>query len=106
MKLIAILGLSSLLALQIACGGSTPPAEGPTDGATETPADPAGTPADPSATACSEHAPNSPEHCECLGGYVKGDIGDGKVACTDGDTELERTNQGIEGSVCCKKAAE
>ena len=107
MKLNAILGLSSLLALQIACGGSTPPAEGPTDGATETPADPA--PADGVSagdTDCKQHAANSPEHCECLGGYVKGDIGDGKVACTDGDTEIERTNSGIEGAVCCQKAAQ
>jgi hypothetical protein len=59
----------------------------------------------PSDHACSEGAPATPEHCECLGGYVKGDIGDGQVACPQGETELERVQQGIEGAVCCKAAA-
>lgn len=52
--------------------------------------------------ACDESAPNTPAHCECLGGYVKGDIGDGKVACNEGEKELERVQQGIEGAVCCQ----
>lgn len=43
----------------------------------------------------------SPDECTAKGGYVKGDIGDGKVACTDGETDLGRVNQGIEGAVCC-----
>jgi hypothetical protein len=51
--------------------------------------------------ACEESPPNTPAHCECLGGYVKGDIGDGKVACEAGEKELERVQQGIEGAVCC-----
>lgn len=91
MKIFALSGCLSLLSLASACGG-----------APATPADPAEA---GSGATCAEHPPSSPAHCECLGGYVKGDIGDGKVACTDGDTELERTQQGIEGAVCCKKAA-
>jgi hypothetical protein len=53
---------------------------------------------------CGSDAPATPAHCECLGGYVKGDIGDGQVACPQGETELERVQQGIEGAVCCKAA--
>lgn len=52
--------------------------------------------------ACEETPAGTPAHCECIGGYVKGDIGDGKVACTDGERELERVRQGIEGAVCCQ----
>lgn len=55
---------------------------------------------------CREGAPATPAHCECLGGYVRGDIGDGQVACPQGETELERVNQGIEGAVCCKRMVE
>ena len=55
-----------------------------------------------SSHACGEAAANTPAHCECLGGYVRGDIGDGKVACPQGETELERVQQGIEGAVCCQ----
>lgn len=53
---------------------------------------------------CGSEAPSTPAHCSCLGGYVRGDIGDGKVACPQGETELERVQQGIEGAVCCKSA--
>ena len=53
-------------------------------------------------SACDESTPNTPEHCECLGGYVKGDIGDGRVACNEGEKELERVDQGIEGAICCQ----
>lgn len=56
--------------------------------------------------ACGEGAPATPEHCECLGGYVRGDIGDGHVACPQGETELERVRQGVEGAVCCKRMVE
>jgi hypothetical protein len=59
-----------------------------------------------STASCGEDAPNTPAHCECLGGYVKGDIGDGQVACPQGETELERVQQGIEGAVCCKRTAD
>jgi hypothetical protein len=44
-----------------------------------------------------------PDECIAKGGYVKGDIGDGKVACTDGEKDLGRVAQGVEGAVCCKK---
>ncbi len=53
-------------------------------------------------TACEESTAGTPAHCECIGGYVKGDIGDGKVACAEGERELERVQQGIEGAVCCQ----
>jgi hypothetical protein len=45
----------------------------------------------------------TPEECTAKGGQVKGDIGDGKVACDPGQRELGRVNQGIEGAVCCAK---
>lgn len=90
----SLLALGSWFALASGCSSAKPAPEQ----ATETPT--AGN--EGSSTDCGASAPQSPEHCECLGGYVKGDIGDGKVACTDGETELERVQQGIEGAVCCK----
>ncbi len=45
--------------------------------------------------------PMSAEECAAQGGQVKGDIGDGKVACDEGQRDLGRVNQGIEGAVCC-----
>ena len=90
-------GFLAVCSLSVACGSSAPAAEAAIDGN--------GTPSEPSEEShCSEHAKASPAHCECLGGYVKGDIGDGKVACGPGEVELERTNQGIEGAVCCQAA--
>jgi hypothetical protein len=47
----------------------------------------------------------APEECTAKGGQVKGDIGDGKVACAEGEQDLGRVNQGIEGAVCCAPAA-
>lgn len=52
---------------------------------------------------CGADAPATPAHCQCLGGYVRGDIGDGQVTCPPGETQLERVQQGIEGAVCCKR---
>ncbi len=52
---------------------------------------------------CGQDAPDSPAHCECLGGYVRGEDETGKVACPQGETELSRVRQGIEGAVCCKR---
>ena len=46
----------------------------------------------------------APEQCTAKGGQVKGDIGDGKVACAEGETELGRVTQGIEGAICCAAA--
>ena len=48
--------------------------------------------------------PVTPEQCTCLGGEVKGDIGDGQVRCDDGQRELARVATGIEGGVCCAAA--
>lgn len=90
---------SALLALSL-LGCSKPPVAEPVaspSGGAEAPVTDA---------ACSEGAPSTPAHCECLGGYVKGDIGDGQVACPQGETELERVQQGIEGAVCCKAAVQ
>ena len=47
----------------------------------------------------------APEDCIAKGGQVKGDIGDGKVACAEGEQDLGRVNQGIEGAVCCAPPA-
>lgn len=72
-----------------ACGGSkTPPAE-----PTPTPTQPDTQPPAP--------ATMSPDECTSKGGHVKGDIGDGKVACDAGEKELGRVSQGIEGAICC-----
>jgi hypothetical protein len=75
--------------LAAACGGKKQPA----------PAEPA---PQPSPT---EQAAMSPEDCTAKGGQVKGDIGDGKVACDAGQRELGRVQQGIEGAICCAAAA-
>ena len=80
------------IALSVAaCGGSKQPA----------PSEPAPAPA-PTPT---ETAAMSPDECTNQGGQVKGDIGDGKVACAEGERDLGRVNQGIEGAVCCAPAA-
>ena len=49
-------------------------------------------------------APLTQEQCSCLGGQVRGDIGDGQVRCQDGERELGRVRVGIEGGVCCVSA--
>ncbi len=72
-----------------ACGGSKQPAPQQT---------PPPAPAEPAAAM-------SPEECTAKGGQVRGDIGDGKVACTEGERDLGRVNQGIEGAVCCAGAS-
>lgn len=43
----------------------------------------------------------TPEECASKGGTVKNDIGDGKVACGEGERELGRVRVGIEGGLCC-----
>lgn len=85
-----------------ACSSGTPEAESPADGASD-PAAPSSEETPAAGGECAEHAAASPEHCECQGGFVRGDIGDGKVKCEDDETDLGRVNQGIEGAVCCKK---
>lgn len=67
-----------------ACGGKQPTTSEP-----------------PSPTTPAETAPMSPEACTAQGGQVRGDIGDGQIKCGDGERDLGRVNQGIEGAVCC-----
>jgi hypothetical protein len=43
----------------------------------------------------------TPEQCTRKGGEVRGDIGDGQIACARGERELGRVPLGIEGSICC-----
>ena len=74
-----------------ACGGSKK------EESTTPPAGEATPPPDTQGTG----TPMSPEECTAKGGMVKGDIGDGKVACDEGQQDLGRVNQGIEGAVCC-----
>jgi hypothetical protein len=45
----------------------------------------------------------SGEECELAGGFVRGDIGDGNVACASGENEIGRVRTGIEGGVCCER---
>ena len=47
--------------------------------------------------------PMTPEQCTTQGGEVRGDIGDGKIACAEGEKDLGRVTTGIEGGVCCQK---
>jgi hypothetical protein len=86
--------VAAALCALVACATRTPPAP---------PARPA---TQQSADLCGADAPNSASHCACLGGYVRGDTGDGKVACPQGETELARVQHGIEGAVCCKGVVE
>ncbi|MBA3818822.1 MAG: hypothetical protein H0X17_08015 [Deltaproteobacteria bacterium] len=46
----------------------------------------------------------TPEECTKQGGEVRGDIGDGKIACDAQERELGRVMTGIEGGVCCASA--
>ncbi|MDQ3368838.1 MAG: hypothetical protein M3680_25725 [Myxococcota bacterium] len=46
----------------------------------------------------------TPEECTLQGGEVRGDIGDGKIACAPQERELGRVMTGIEGGVCCASA--
>jgi hypothetical protein len=72
-----------------ACGGSKqPPSE----------------PAQPTPPATEPTAMTSDE-CTQQGGQVRGDIGDGKIACAEGERELGRVKLGIEGGVCCAPAS-
>ena len=78
------------LVFLIACGSSKPapaPAPGPAPGPEPT-----------------QVATLSPEQCTAQGGEVRGDIGDGKIACAPGERELGRVPLGIEGSICCAPA--
>jgi hypothetical protein len=43
----------------------------------------------------------STDQCAQLGGKVRGDRGDGTVACLAGEEELGRVSFGTEGGVCC-----
>jgi hypothetical protein len=92
-NVLAAMALGSL-SIAGACSSTKPASES----GSETPSEGSESPG----ADCGAHALQSPEHCTCLGGYVKGDIGDGNVACAEGETELERVQQGIEGAVCCK----
>lgn len=84
------------IVLVLAACGSKKPTDAPTN--TETAPTTEGSAAG-SDTAAS---PMTPEACTGQGGEVRGDIGDGKVACAAGETTLGRVNQGIEGAICCK----
>ena len=82
------------LALSIAlaaCGSKT--TQEPVTTPTESP------PSTPTQTA----EPMTPEQCTTQGGEVRGDIGDGKIACAEGEKDLGRVATGIEGGVCCQK---
>jgi hypothetical protein len=78
-------------ALLIGCGGSKP---------APSPQASAPTPAGPPV------ATLTPEQCTQQGGEVRGDIGDGKIACAVGERELGRVPVGIEGSICCAPGAQ
>jgi len=70
------------LALGVAAGCSRPPPG------------PAAAPATPAEVL-------TPEQCTAQGGQVRGDIGDGQIACAAGERELGRVRIGVEGGVCC-----
>lgn len=74
-----------------ACGGDKSTAASTTPEPSTPP--PASEPATP--------AMLTPEECSAQGGQVRGDIGDGKIACAPGERDLGRVKTGIEGGVCC-----
>lgn len=93
--------LASLLAPSLALGLALGPALG--CGAKQ----PAPAPAPPTAPAPEPGGPEptlSADDCTRQGGEVRGDIGDGKIACAEGERRLGRVPLGIEGSICCVPA--
>jgi putative hemolysin len=78
-----------------ACSSPAKPVAQPDPTTTEPPP-----PADPSQTG---NAALTPDECTAKGGTVKGDIGDGQVACAEGETELGKVATGVEGGLCCGK---
>jgi len=98
------IALSLSFVLVAACGGSEKPSESttPTNETAQT-AEPAPT---DQTTPCETPAegPMSSDQCTCQGGQVRGDIGDGKIKCEAGESELGRVATGIEGGVCCAPA--
>jgi hypothetical protein len=95
--------LLASLFLIAACGGTGPQRQAEKS---EDPPPPVEDPTAPDqATNCGVSAePDvalSPEQCTCLGGEVRGDIGDGQIKCNEGERELGRVATGIEGGVCC-----
>jgi hypothetical protein len=88
-----------LLAVAAGCSGtSTTDTAAPAQPAPSTPE-----PAPPEPATPAE--PMTPEECTAAGGQVRGDIGDGKIACAEGERELGRVRLGIEGGVCCAAGA-
>ena len=84
-------------AVVVACSSGNKPA--PSEPA-PAPA-PAPTPTEPAPSGTAD--PMTPEQCTAQGGAVKGDIGDGKIACAEGEKELGKVKTGVEGGVCCGK---
>jgi hypothetical protein len=96
--------LAALCLLVVACKPEpTPTTEPTTEPVADGTAD--GGAADGGNKCAFEGPPTNGDQCECAGGTVRGDIGDGKVACEEGETELARIQSGVEGGVCCKAAA-
>ena len=89
------LALVCTLALVACSGGSKQPVTPAPDPVTTTP------PADPNQTGNAE--PLTAEQCTAKGGEVRGDIGDGKIACAEGEKELGKVATGVEGGICCGK---
>lgn len=80
-------------------GASTSDTSAPTPSTPSTPTEPT-EPTEPEAV-----EPLTPEQCTARGGQVRGDIGDGTIACAEGERELGRVRLGIEGGVCCAPGA-
>src|SRR5688572_22069945 len=79
---------STLLAIALcACGNKSAPPSEPEPAPAPTTASEPGTAA----------TPTTAEECTAAGHTVVGDIGDGKVKCPDGTTEISRISYGIEG---------
>jgi hypothetical protein len=82
-----------LCVVLFACGGNTPPpAPEPVITARNC------GPADPDLAM-------SRERCDCLGGHVRGDTGDGSVRCAHDELEHGPVAFGIEGGLCCAPAS-
>ena len=103
--MIRTLILSSIFAFAAACGGSDKPEPQPSGGEPAPGDEPPTSQEGPECGAPADGEALTPEQCACMGGEVRGDIGDGQIACAPTEQDLGNVMTGIEGGKCCKPQA-